>query len=103
MGSGSGQDDFCHCLYMLVCLTGNLEHVIRWVELLSSACVSGIEAGEAIGLHSQNNAALESVCEHMEETMKNKKKFMINYFAIWFLLRWFSRKLSPPGKNAFTE
>lgn len=37
-------------------LTVNLEHVIRGVVLLNSACVSGTEAGAAIELHRQDNA-----------------------------------------------
>lgn len=63
MGSGKGQGDASHCVCVRACLTGNLEHVIQGVLLPSGACVSGTEAGAAIGLHGQDNAAVESVCE----------------------------------------
>lgn len=78
MGSGKGQDDAGHCVCVHVCLTGNLEHVIRWVVLLSSACVSGTGAGSAIELHRQDNAALESVCDHVKEKRRTRRELQIN-------------------------
>lgn len=74
MGSGKGQDDAPLCVCVHVCLNGNLEHVIQGVLLLSSACVSGTEAGAAIELHEQDKAAVESVCERVKEKMKNKRR-----------------------------
>lgn len=62
MGSGNGQDDAGYCMCRLECLTVNLEHVIQWVVLPNSACISGTEADAAIALHRQNNASLQSVC-----------------------------------------
>lgn len=92
MGSGNGQDDTCHCMCGLVCLTGNLEHVIRWLMLLSSSCVSGIEAGPAIELQCQNNAALEKgfgACERGDEEQEK------NSVALWILFLWFLQELEP--------
>lgn len=48
----------CAC----VCLSGNLEHVIRGVVLLNSACISGREAEAAIELHRADKADLDTVC-----------------------------------------
>lgn len=62
-------DDASHCMCVLMCLTGNLEHAIKWVVLPSSSCFSGTQADAAIELHRQNNAALECVCvcEHVKQ------------------------------------
>lgn len=40
--------------------------------LPSSACVSGTEDGAAIELHRQDNAALESVYEHVKERRRTR-------------------------------
>lgn len=69
-GQGMGSlDDASHCMCVLMCLTGNLEHAIKWVVLPSSSCFSGTQADAAIELHRQNNAALECVCvcEHVKQ------------------------------------
>lgn len=61
-GQGMGSlDDASHCMCVLMCLTGNLEHAIKWVVLPSSSCLSGTQADAAIELHRQNSAALECV------------------------------------------
>lgn len=68
-------------VFVHVWLTGNLEHVIRGVVLLSSACVSGTEAGAAIGLHGEDNAALESVCVSMwEKGEEQEESYTVCFF-----------------------
>lgn len=64
MRSVRGQVDASHCVCKHVRLTGNLEHVIRRVVLLNSACVSGTKAG-AVELHRLDNPYPDSVCEHV--------------------------------------
>lgn len=79
------------CMCAHVRLTGNLERVIQGVELLSTACVSGTEAGTAIELLRQDNAALETVCEHVKESRGTRRELHIKLPSICFLLWWFSR------------
>ena len=57
-----------------MCLSRNLEHVIRRLKLRRCSCVSGIEAGEAIELRRHNNAALERVLEPVKEVMKSGRR-----------------------------
>ncbi len=81
----------CVRVFVHVRLTGNLEHVIQGVVLLSSACVSETEAETAIELLRQDNAALESVCEHVKERRRTRRELHTNLFTICFLFCWFSR------------
>lgn len=48
--------------------------------------MSGTEAGAAIGLRGQDNASVESVCEHVKERRRTRGELQVDLLAICYLL-----------------
>lgn len=73
-GQEWGRTTASHCVCVHVWLTGNLEHVIRGLVLLNSACVSRTEVRAAIELLRQDNAALEKRVWSCERETKAERR-----------------------------